>query len=129
MPGCCSNRTIDISLGSEFRDLQAYDLFAKGIHSSHDPAPRSTVVGILEEAYNPLAGSAVEAQKLALLFIVFALGALHNLELPANDPSAEEYLSLSQACLAMGDFMRFTTIAGVQALVSSHVISKADPSR
>ncbi|RSH80750.1 hypothetical protein EHS25_007086 [Saitozyma podzolica] len=93
---------------------------------NHDPAPRSTVVGILEEAYNPLAGSAVEAQKLALLFIVFALGALHNLELPANDPSAEEYLSLSQACLAMGDFMRFTTIAGVQALLETEIGRNGD---
>lgn len=55
-------------------------------------------------------------QRLALLFIVYALGALHSLELPPNDPSGEEYLGLAKRCLAEGDFLGHCTIAGVQAL-------------
>lgn len=57
------------------------------------------------------------AQKLALLFIVLAMGALHNLELPPDDHSAEEYLALSRDALEAGDFMINNTMAGVQTLV------------
>lgn len=91
--------------------------------ASHNPAPRPTLQKIFEEAYSPRAFDPapnclrqVGHQRLALLFIVFALGALHSLELPPNDPSAEEYFSLAKTCLAKGDFMRNNTLAGVQAL-------------
>jgi len=58
------------------------------------------------------------AQQLALLFIVLAMGALHNLELPPDDHSAGEYLALSRDALEAGDFIINNTLAGVQTLVS-----------
>lgn len=61
----------------------------------------------------------VVAQELALLYIILATGALHNLELPPNDPIAEEYLTLSKICLAKGEFMVHCTTIGIMALVSS----------
>lgn len=61
------------------------------------------------------------AQKLALLFAVLAMGALHNLELPPDDHSAEEYVSLARDALEAGDFVVHNTIAGVQTLVSCRI--------
>lgn len=58
-----------------------------------------------------------DCQRLALLFIIFAMGALHSLELPPNDPSAEEYLDLAKRSLAKTDFLTHSTIAAVQTLV------------
>ena len=80
--------------------------------------------GILDDVYTlPLSFSPpskslrrVKYQRLALLFIVFALGTVHSLEVSPNDPSSEVYLGLAKRCLAKGDFMRNNTTAGVQAL-------------
>ena len=80
--------------------------------------------GILDDVYTlPLSFSPpskslrrVGYQRLALLYIVFALGTVHSLEVSPNDPSSEVYLGLAKRCLAKGDFMRNNTIAGVQAL-------------
>lgn len=47
------------------------------------------------------------------------MGALHNLELPPDDISAEEYLLSSEDCLARGQFMNNNTVPGVQTLVSA----------
>jgi hypothetical protein len=60
----------------------------------------------------------LDPQRLALLFIILAIGSLHNLELPPNDPSADEYLDLAKRSLTKSDFMTNCTIAGIQTLVS-----------
>ncbi|WVQ69660.1 uncharacterized protein L199_007880 [Kwoniella botswanensis] len=89
---------------------------------NHRPASESSIQLIFDAAYNPETSATTSrteyAQKLALLFITFALGALHNLELPPNDPSAEDYCMIAKACLAEGNFMKRPTIMGVQALVT-----------
>ena len=59
----------------------------------------------------------IHPQKMALFFIVIAVGAQYNLELGANDPIAELYCYMSQQCLAAGNFMVRSTISGVQTLV------------
>ena len=56
-------------------------------------------------------------QKMALFFIIIAVGAQYNLELSVNDPLSEHYCLMSQQCLAAGDFMVRNTISGVQTLV------------
>lgn len=61
---------------------------------------------------------AVSPQELALLYVVFAMGALYSLELPPNDPVATEYHALSKACLVKGNFLVNTAMSGVQTLVS-----------
>jgi hypothetical protein len=65
----------------------------------------------------------IEPQGLALIFIVLAMGSLHNLELAPNDPCAEEYLSLSKSCLAKSDFLTRSTIAGIQTLVGGLIVA------
>ena len=60
----------------------------------------------------------IHPQQLALVYMILAMGSLYNLELPQHDPQAEEFLSLSKACLSRGDFLNHNTIAGVQTIVS-----------
>lgn len=91
---------------------------------SFDVAPKSTVEPIFAKMYaskqgDGVMGERVDCQRLALLFIIFAMGSLHSLELPPNDPSAEEYLDLAKRSLAKTDFLTHSTVAGVQTLVSN----------
>jgi hypothetical protein len=92
-------------------------------HSRYDIIPRTKLREIFDKVYDVLTGAPLNrhsrrahAQQLALLFIVLAMGALHNLELPPDDHTAEEYLALSRDALDAGDFMINNTIAGVQTL-------------
>ncbi|GMK58493.1 hypothetical protein CspeluHIS016_0505250 [Cutaneotrichosporon spelunceum] len=55
-------------------------------------------------------------QGLALVYITLGMGALHNLELPPNDPLAQEFFSLAKSALAKGQFMIHNTLAAVQTL-------------
>lgn len=64
--------------------------------------------------------------QLALVYITLALGALHNLELPPNDPIADEFCHLAKAALAKGQFLTHNTIAAVQTLVRCHDLTVTD---
>lgn len=60
--------------------------------------------------------------QLALVFVVFAMGAIHHLELVPDDPLAEECLAASRACLTKGSFLVYNTVPAVQALnLMAHV--------
>ncbi|UOH84813.1 hypothetical protein LQV05_001627 [Cryptococcus neoformans] len=84
----------------------------------YNVVPRHTFQPIFDRAYRRemSVNRKVVAQELALLYIILATGALHNLELPPNDPIAEEYLTLSKICLAKGEFMVHCTTIGIMAL-------------
>lgn len=89
--------------------------------NSHDVAPRVFVQPLFDRVYDGAGGEParrVHLQQLALLFITFAMGALHNPELPPHDPSAEQHLAAARWCLVKGDFIGHNTIAGLQAVVS-----------
>lgn len=60
----------------------------------------------------------VNPQELALIFIVLAQGTLFNIEMPNTDPSAEDWLRLSEQALVKGKFLANNTISAVQTLVS-----------
>jgi hypothetical protein len=87
---------------------------------SFDVAPREGFLPLFEKAYSSkqIIGARIDPQQLGLVFIILAMGSLHCLELPPNDPQADEYLAAAKACLAKGDFMIHNTISGLQALVS-----------
>lgn len=92
----------------------------------HDVVHRSTIEGIMAETYSPAGRSEqsyirlhrIEYQRLALIYIVFAIGSLYNLESAPNSPISSRYKALAETCLAKGDVMRNCSVAGVQALVS-----------
>ncbi|KAK6909911.1 hypothetical protein L486_00437 [Kwoniella mangroviensis CBS 10435] len=72
----------------------------------------------------------VAPQELGLVYIVFAMGALHSLELRPNDPLAENYCNLAKICLAKADFLVNTTLAGVQALhIMAHYMLETERGR
>lgn len=85
----------------------------------HDAAPRSSFQPLFDKLYTDLVKSSLHPQQLALIYVILAMGTLHNLELPPNDESAEEYLGLAKGCLMKGDFLNNNTIAGVRTLVCS----------
>lgn len=89
---------------------------------SHDPAPRRTFQPIFDRVYasllEPRPENSVHLQQLALVYMLLAMGTVHNIELPPHDESAEEYLALAQAAMTKGNFMNHATIAGLQTLVS-----------
>lgn len=59
---------------------------------------------------------AVNFQEVALVFMTMSKGTAYNIELPNDDPSAEEWQHLSEMALVKGDFLSNNTIAGVQTL-------------
>lgn len=90
---------------------------------SFDVAPRQRFQPIFESIYEVVKGPqdtrrSVDPQQLALLYAILAMGTLHHLELPPDDPSAEEYLELVKKCLSKGDFLQYTKIESIQTLVS-----------
>ena len=92
-------------------------------YSSFDIAPRNTIEKLIRETYAMKDAEspdfrAIDSQCLALLFIILAIGSLHNLELPPHDPSADKYLELSKRSLAKADFLIQGDIAGIRTMVS-----------
>lgn len=84
----------------------------------HRIIEKEPLMGILERIYACLGfhQPRIDHQDLALIFIVLAMGALHDLELPINDPMALDYMSAARLCLSRGDFLQRHTASAVQAL-------------
>lgn len=116
------------------------DSYFRNYTWNHDVAPRGCVQPIFDRAYDlgerdvddrkrrerrvsngadgdTAPNTHLHPQQLALLFIILAMGALHNPDLPPHDPSAEHHLASARWCLVKGDFIGNNTIAGLQALV------------
>ena len=91
-------------------------------HAPHNAQSRYEIVTkerltqVLEGTYGDVSGNSVEPHQLAVLFAVMAIGAHHNLELPPNDPSAEQYCNAARDCLMIGRFLSKSSLAGCQAL-------------
>jgi hypothetical protein len=61
----------------------------------------------------------LSAHNLAVLFLVFALGSLLNLDAPPHSPQAMQFYQLGRASLALESVLEEHSIAGIQALVSA----------
>ncbi|KAK0467253.1 fungal-specific transcription factor domain-containing protein [Desarmillaria tabescens] len=61
-------------------------------------------------------GEAINSHSLALLFMVLAMGALMDLELPAHSPEAIQYYQLAKAALSINSVFEEQSIPGIQAL-------------
>ncbi|ORY26987.1 fungal-specific transcription factor domain-domain-containing protein [Naematelia encephala] len=103
-----------------------------------DVAPREELQPIFDQVYatsrigvpHQTSRTRYDPQQLALLFIILAMGSRHTLEHDTDDNVGADYLALSKACLAKGDFMSHNTIAGVQALhIMAHYYLETDESR
>lgn len=89
---------------------------------SHDVAPKASFEKTFNRVYSLSEGMSlspkVNPQEIALVFMIMAQGTEYNIEMPACDPSIEEWMHLSQLALVKGDFLSNNMVAGVQTLVS-----------
>jgi hypothetical protein len=89
---------------------------------SHDVAPKpafeKTFDRIFKRAESGATSPHINAQEIALVFIIMAQGTMFNIEMPNCDSSAEEWLRLSERALVKGEFLSNNTLAGLQTLVS-----------
>lgn len=67
-----------------------------------------------EAAYHGSAGS----HRLAVLFIVLALGTLLDLERPAHSPESKQFYQLGRAALALDSVLDEQSFLAIQAMVS-----------
>lgn len=88
------------------------------------PIARDDINAVMAEIYDnlpripPRQDCRHAMHKLALLYIVFALGDLLNMEIPPNDPQSKQHFALAQQCLFSGCFLMYNTLTCVQVLVS-----------
>lgn len=109
-----------VSIETVLRLFRSFNLTAC---ISHDVAPQSSIIKTFDRVYQLVDGlnpsSPVNAQEIALIFMIMCQGTLYNIEMAHNDASAEEWLRLAQQALVKGEFMAINTIPGVQTLVCS----------
>lgn len=93
--------------------------------SSHDVAPITPFKETFNRVYTLSDGYSlsppVNPQEIALVYIIMAQGTMFNIEMPNYDPSAEDWLHLSERALVKGDFLSNNMVAGLQTLVSSEI--------
>lgn len=65
-----------------------------------------------------------ESHRLALLFIVLAVGILVDLKRPSHDAEAVKYFQLSKAALSINSILEEPSITAIQASVSSSIPSR-----
>ncbi|RAK77690.1 uncharacterized protein BO72DRAFT_477267 [Aspergillus fijiensis CBS 313.89] len=86
----------------------------------HDVAPKASFQKTFDRIYKFAEGVSVSPrvnpQEIALVFIVLAQGTLFNIEMPNYDPSAEDWLHLSELALVKGRFLSNNMVAGLQTL-------------
>lgn len=56
-----------------------------------------------------------------------AQGTMFNIEMPHYDPSAEDWLHLSEWALVKGDFLSNNMVPGLQTLVSPEITTHGQP--
>jgi len=113
-----------VFLGCKFRFLTLQCALSEIESASAMPVPNDDLEHIFITFYPHCTkiGSLVpyDAHRLALLFMVFLLGTLYDLEMDCMNSSsgAEDYHMLARAALASDPITENTTVHGVQAFVS-----------
>ena len=89
---------------------------------SHDVAPKIYFEKIFDRVYKRRGGAVVSpslnAQEIALVFVIMAQGTMYNIEMPPFDASADHWIRLAELALVKGNFLSNHTLPGLQTLVS-----------
>lgn len=92
---------------------------------SHDVAPKAGFAKTFDRVYaasrRESLSPKINAQEVALVFVILAQGTRYNLEMPTQDPSVLEWLRLAEIALVKGQFLSNNMISGVQTLVCHEV--------
>ncbi|WWC65494.1 uncharacterized protein I303_108112 [Kwoniella dejecticola CBS 10117] len=131
-------RTADLLRGLPIKE-EAYALvesFHQYFGWSYDLVPRKLVNVVLDEAYTAKDAMAqgrrtkVDYQDLGMLFMVFAMGAIHNVDMPADDPMGDDFVACARDSLAKGNFMIDSSLSGLRALnIMAHYHLETDRGR
>lgn len=100
----------------------------------HDVAPITPFKETFNRVYTLSDGYSlsppVNPQEIALVYIIMAQGTMFNIEMPNYDPSAEDWLHLSERALVKGDFLSNNMVAGLQTLhLMAHLHLQLDKGR
>ncbi|KAI8666838.1 Fungal-trans domain-containing protein [Fusarium keratoplasticum] len=100
----------------------------------HNVAPKpsfeKTFDRVFKRAESGCSSPPINAQEIALVFIIMAQGTMFNIEMPNCDSSAEEWLHLSERSLVKGEFLSNNTVAGLQTLhLMAHLRLQLDEGR
>ncbi|KAI8667623.1 Fungal-trans domain-containing protein [Fusarium sp. Ph1] len=100
----------------------------------HNVAPKpsfeKTFDRVFRRAESGSSSPPINAQEIALVFIIMAQGTMFNIEMPNCDSSAEEWLHLSERALVKGEFLSNNTVAGLQTLhLMAHLRLQLDEGR
>lgn len=97
---------------------------------SHNVVPEPNFAKTFGRVYTASRGEActpkLNAQEIALVFIILAQGTRYNLEMPSNDPSVVEWVRLAEIALVKGQFLSNNMVAGVQTLVCLESLPRRD---
>ncbi|KAI0080188.1 hypothetical protein K474DRAFT_1590474 [Panus rudis PR-1116 ss-1] len=87
----------------------------------YTPIPESEFLEtVFNRVYNPQQGYSpdpIDSHRLAVLYLVFALGTLLDLDLPPLSTEASEYYQLGRAALSLESILESQSIPAIQALV------------
>jgi hypothetical protein len=97
-----------------------------GMTSRYNPIPQEAFdEQVYSQFYDPHASSSQDhslvSHRLSLMFIVLAIGALMDPQLPPFSVGAEKYFQLAHASLFHNRLFEEPTISAVQALVSTYI--------
>ncbi|KAJ7107907.1 hypothetical protein C8R44DRAFT_885298 [Mycena epipterygia] len=85
------------------------------------PIMQEEAVELLTQVYQPFHTeehySAVTTQKIAVLYLILALGSLVDLDLPPDSDEADRYFGLGSAAMSVRSVFEKPTVVAVQALV------------
>ncbi|KAL5330096.1 hypothetical protein ACEPPN_003620 [Leptodophora sp. 'Broadleaf-Isolate-01'] len=97
----------------------------------HDVAPKLQFEKTFNRVYalsnGKYSSPRVNAQEIALVYVIMAQGTIYNIEMPAFHSSADNWLHLSELALMKGDFLSNNTIPGLQTLhLMAHMHLESD---
>ncbi|KIL92314.1 hypothetical protein FAVG1_04723 [Fusarium avenaceum] len=119
-PGHISTRELLACLPSRDEAWTLVESYYRYCAWHHDVAPKPTFEKtfdrVFKRAENGSTSPHINAQEIALVFIIMAQGTMFNIEMPNCDSSAEEWLRISERALVKGEFLSNNTVAGLQTL-------------
>ncbi|KAJ7467109.1 hypothetical protein FB451DRAFT_1040695 [Mycena latifolia] len=108
-------------------ELHAWSLCETYYHNgcwSGMPIMQDEAVELLTQVYQPFHASgneeqhrSVTIQQMAVLYLIFALGSLVDLDLPPYSSEADQYFDLGRAAMSVRSLFEAPTVVTVQALV------------
>lgn len=121
-PNVCQLSTLDIAPGCAYDSCWFQGVMKVNMTRRYTPIPEneyySTVHARIYDQGVGLDQDPIDSHRLAVLYMVFALGTLFDLEKPYLSIESTQYYQLARASLSIDSVLEHQTIPAIQALVS-----------